>query len=180
MTHPPTLFYSTRGPYGCFSNFATGFPFTSSSLVYPTSEHYFQSMKFVRSDPEWQKAVRQAPSPNKAATMGRSRAHPLRPDWDEVKDDYMRYAVLLKFAWNPGAKKVLLSTRGKIIENSGARDSYWGNGADGNGKNMLGRILVETREALREDRHEFLRVQLARHLQGASHRLAHKLQTPTL
>lgn len=29
--------------------------------------------------------------------MGRNRARPLRPDWNEVKDNIMRRAVLRKF-----------------------------------------------------------------------------------
>jgi predicted NAD-dependent protein-ADP-ribosyltransferase YbiA (DUF1768 family) len=37
----------------------------------------------------------------------------------------------------------------EIIENSPI-DSYWGCGADGQGKNMLGKILMETRDILRE------------------------------
>jgi predicted NAD-dependent protein-ADP-ribosyltransferase YbiA (DUF1768 family) len=41
--------------------------------------------------------ARQAPSPNQAAKRGRSRARSLRADWEQVKEDVMRRAVLRKF-----------------------------------------------------------------------------------
>jgi len=45
---------------------------------------------------------------------------------------------------------VLLSTGDEqIIENSPI-DYYWGCGADGSGKNMLGQVLMEIREILRD------------------------------
>jgi len=42
----PVYFYSTTGPYGCFSNFSRH-SFTLDGLRWPTSEHYFQAQKFT-------------------------------------------------------------------------------------------------------------------------------------
>jgi N-glycosidase YbiA len=75
---------------------------------------------------------------------------PLRADWEAVKDDVMRKAVLRKFERHAALRAVLLDTGDEeIIENSPI-DPYWGCGADGLGLNMLGKILMETRTALRE------------------------------
>src|SRR5262245_6865278 len=91
----PIYFYSTREqPYGCFSNFsAHGFELDGS--YWPTSEHYFQAQKFKGT--EHIELIRRAKSPTVAARMGRSRQRPRRPDWEVVKDDVMRRAVLRKF-----------------------------------------------------------------------------------
>jgi N-glycosidase YbiA len=36
----------------------------------------------------------------------------------------------------------------KLVEHT-ENDDYWGDGGDGSGKNMLGRILTQVRESLR-------------------------------
>lgn len=62
----------------------------------------------------------------------------------------MRAAVQAKFAQHADLRAILLGTGdGEIIENA-PRDYYWGCGATGTGKNMLGIILMETRAALHE------------------------------
>ena len=144
----PILFYSTRDPhYGCFSNFSPH-PFDLGGRVWPTSEHYFQSQKFAGTEHE--EAVRQAASPMIAARMGRSRSRPLRRDWDRVKDDVMRRAVLRKFETHAALRAVLLATGDEPIVENAPHDYYWGCGADGSGRNRLGQILMEVRDILRE------------------------------
>ncbi|MFT4533773.1 MAG: ribA/ribD-fused uncharacterized protein [Saprospiraceae bacterium] len=86
-------FYRTRDDYGCFSNFSSH-PITIDGIEWRTSEHYFQAMKFL--DAKLQTKARETRSPMDVATFGRDRNLPLRPDWDDVKDDIMRNAVLLK------------------------------------------------------------------------------------
>ena len=84
-----------------------------------------------------------------AARMGRSRKRPLRPDWEEVKDDIMRQAVLAKFSQHADLEALLLGTGdAQLIEHT-KNDRYWGDGGDGRGKNMLGKILMEVREKMR-------------------------------
>ncbi len=147
----PILFYGTKEiPYGCFSNFSAH-PFTLENITWRTTEHYFQAMKFY---PHWDhiNALRAMPSPMQVAKAGRSRARPLRDDWEEVKDDVMRKAVLAKFSQHPEIAQILLETGTEdLIENT-TNDHYWGCGTSGTGKNMLGIILMETREILRAEK----------------------------
>ena len=85
-----------------------------------------------------------------AARMGRDRKRKLRRDWESVKVNVMREAVLAKFTQHDDLRELLLSTGdAKIVEHT-ERDDYWGDGGDGRGKNMLGRILMDVREKLRE------------------------------
>ena len=144
------LFYGTNEvPYGCFSNFSAH-RFKLENNQWRTSEHYFQAMKFY---PDWDHvcAVRDMASPMQAAKAGRSRARPLREDWEDVKDDVMQKAVLAKFSQHPNIARILLETGDEdLIENT-TNDHYWGCGSSGTGKNMLGIILMETREILRTE-----------------------------
>lgn len=137
-------FYSTREQYGCFSNFSPhGFELDG---WWHTAEHYFQAQKFAGTP--YIDQLRQLKTPKEAATMGRNRKLPLRSDWEQVKDDIMRRGVRRKFETHPDICDILLSTGNELIVEKSPIDYYWGCGADGSGKNMLGQILVEVREIL--------------------------------
>lgn len=139
-------FYGTRTQYGCFSNFSRH-GFELDGVWWPTSEHYFQAQKFAGTPHANQ--IREVKTPKDAARMGRDRSRPLRSDWEQVKDDIMRKAVLRKFETHADIREVLLSTGDAPIVENAPGDYYWGCGADGSGKNMLGQILMEVREILR-------------------------------
>lgn len=141
-------FYHLHEPYGFFSNFSKH-PIFLKGKIWPTSEHYFQAQKFVGTPHEEQ--IRLAPSPREAAQMGRDRSRPLRSDWNAVKDDVMRDALYAKFTQHPDLKAELLGTGSAILVEHTQNDSYWGDGGDGSGKNMLGQLLVELRDRLRQE-----------------------------
>ncbi len=139
-------FYSVSGEFGCFSNFSPH-SIRLKGKIWPTSEHYFQAQKFVGTPDE--EEVRAAKSPMIAARMGRSRNRPLRRDWESVKDGIMHDAVLAKFTQHDDLREILDSTgESEIVEHT-VNDRYWGDGGDGRGKNMLGKILMRVREELR-------------------------------
>lgn len=142
-------FYNTTDDYGCFSNFSRH-GFELDGHYWRTSEAYFQAQKFVTTDPDHAAAIREAKSPRIAANMGRSRNHPMRPDWEGVKDDVMRRAVLKKFETHADIRQILLGTGDAELVENAPGDYYWGCGKTGTGKNMLGKILMETRAILRQ------------------------------
>lgn len=138
-------FYKTTDQFGAFSNFSRH-PVTINGKVYPTTEHWFQSQKFAGTPHE--EEVRQAATPALAAKMGRDRARPLRSDWEEVKIDIMKEGLLAKFTQHDKLKKLLLSTCNERIIEHTVNDSYWGDGGDGRGENMLGQLLEWTRDQI--------------------------------
>ncbi len=141
-------FYSAREvPYGCFSNFSLH-GFELDGLYWKTSEHYFQAQKFAGT-PQLEN-IRIAPDPKTAADRGRNRSFPLRADWEQVKDDIMRRAVLKKFETHADIRAILLETGEEELVEKTSGDYYWGCGTNGTGKNMLGIILIETRQILRQ------------------------------
>lgn len=139
-------FYSVSDEYGCFSNFSAH-EIRLKGKLWPTSEHYFQAMKFQST--EHQEAIRKQRSPMIAARMGRDRKRPLRRDWESVKDAIMRDAVLAKFSQHADIRAILLGTGdAKLVEHT-SNDAYWGDGGDGSGRNQLGQILMSVRATLR-------------------------------
>lgn len=162
-------FYSTRDSYGFLSNFFPApfdAPFTEGEVSkrWKTSEHYFQGMK--TDDEERREAIRNAPSARIAAQMGRDRVlTPIRQDWEETlsdpesmriarligvaalttKDMVMLDALIFKFDQNTRLAIDLKSTFPRPLIENAPNDSYWGIGS-GNGRNMLGRLLVYIRD----------------------------------
>jgi ribA/ribD-fused uncharacterized protein len=82
--------------------------------------------------------------------MGRDRKHPLRKDWEQVKDEIMQQGVLRKFETHADIREILLATGDELIVENSPIDYYWGCGKDGSGKNRLGEILMTVREILRQ------------------------------
>ena len=143
-------FYSTREkPYGCFSNFSRH-GFELDGEWWPTSEHYFQAQKFATTDRPWFDKIREVKTPKDAAKMGRSREHPLRQDWEQVKDDIMQRAVFCKFKTHDSIREILLATGDEEIVENAPGDYYWGCGKSGSGQNKLGQILMTVRDILRQ------------------------------
>jgi ribA/ribD-fused uncharacterized protein len=142
-------FYRVQEAFGCFSNFAS-YPIELDGKVWPTSEHYFQAHKFVGTG--FEEEIRLVKSPMIAARMGRDRNKSLRKDWELIKDEIMCAAVLAKFTQHADIRETLLATGDALLVERTRNDSYWGDGGNGKGKNMLGQILMSVREELRSKR----------------------------
>ena len=170
------FFYEENDPYYQFSNFFKS-DILYNGNVWKTSEHLYQAQKFTH-DPNYMEIIRNADTPSKTYAIANqkktrfsaswnvnklvysdlkvnyvidlAKQHnvKIRSDWDIIKDDVMRYVVYLKFSQNSTLKNLLLGTGNSYIVENSPRDDYWGIGRDKNGKNMLGIILMETRQRL--------------------------------
>jgi predicted NAD-dependent protein-ADP-ribosyltransferase YbiA (DUF1768 family) len=140
--------------------------------VWNSSEIYFQAKKFEGTEHE--QIVRAAETSQMAADMGRERSRPLRADWNDEKDmaslpdhatlsvawakhvgrpmlvkDYiMLLAVRAKFTQHEDLKQLLISTAESLLVEHTKNDSYWADGGDGTGVNMLGKILMIVRDEI--------------------------------
>ena len=142
-------FYSKVNTYFELSNFSPH-GFQLDGIYWPTVEHYFQAQKFP-SQPAYQETIRVARAPKDAKSLGRSRKVPLRPDWEEAKDEVMRKALRAKFVTHPELTALLLRTGERELIENAPPDYYWGCGQTGTGKNRLGALLMELRAALKAD-----------------------------
>jgi hypothetical protein len=69
-----------------------------------------------------------------------------------VKDDVMRRALRAKFEQHEDICDRLLATGEATLIEKTSGDYYWGCGTKGTGRNMLGVLLMELREALQNER----------------------------
>lgn len=141
-------FYSVNEAYGEFSNFAL-YPIKLKKKIWQTSEHYFQAQKFAGTDHE--NKIRKAPTPMKAAQLGRTRKVCIRKNWDSMRNNVMYEALKAKFTQHSELKELLLSTGDKKLIEHTENDNYWGDGGDGSGKNKLGQLLMKLRTELKRN-----------------------------
>ncbi|TNV75389.1 hypothetical protein FGO68_gene17409 [Halteria grandinella] len=146
------LFYSDEGPLAYLTNYYPA-KFTLHGKVWPTSEHYFQAQKFP-TRPDFQERIRLEETPDGAKDLAFSTREGFRSDWGEVKNGYMKEGIMEKFLQNEDIRMQLLETGDAQLVEHTTEDSYWGDGGDLGtgtiGQNMLGKILMEVRDALRE------------------------------
>jgi predicted NAD-dependent protein-ADP-ribosyltransferase YbiA (DUF1768 family) len=72
---------------------------------------------------------------------------PDNPEWEENKDEILFGILMAKFKSTELKKKLLATGKAKLINATTYPDPYYGV-RDGKGKNMLGKLLEDVREAL--------------------------------
>lgn len=120
-------------------------------IYWSTVEHYYQAQKFVgTSDAVIIPLIYNAETPELAASLGRDPTHQIRLDWEEVKTQVMREAVLKKFLTHTDIREILLTTGDNLIVENSPTDYFWGCGAEKTGHNHLGKVLMSVREEIRK------------------------------
>jgi ribA/ribD-fused uncharacterized protein len=137
-------FWRTNDLYGEFFNFWHS-PISILGIEYKTVEHFYQSQKFL--DFDTFESIIECNTPHQAAIRRRDKSLPLRKDWEEVKIKIMQIGLKAKFDQHPALKDLLISTENKILIEDSPVDYFWGIGKDKTGQNMLGKLLMELRDA---------------------------------
>ena len=114
--------------------------------IFRNAEAAYQAQKAVSSDDKIDFTKY-----NAAKAKRKGRKIELRPDWEEVKVSFMKDIVFAKFFQNPDLAARLLKTEdATLIEGNDWHDTFWGvDLKTGEGQNNLGKILMETREELK-------------------------------
>ncbi|CAG9318765.1 unnamed protein product [Blepharisma stoltei] len=121
-------------------------PMTVHGISYPTVEHYYHSQKF--SDPEIIERIRSAPTPKMAERIA-SEYEWNTEEWEEIKENVMRFGIFSKFKQNPELKEKLLATgTAKLVEDN-HKDAFWGGSIEGS-ENKMGKLLMDLREQLKK------------------------------
>lgn len=116
-------------------------------VTFPTLEHAYHWEKFEQET--IQQDILYASSAHEAFTLAQEHKNKRRRDWDLVKVDIMLNLVRAKFQQHEYARRKLIETGTReLIENSW-RDDFWGWGINKDGKNMLGKILMQVREEIK-------------------------------
>lgn len=117
---------------------------------WPSVEHYFQALKFI--DENYQEQIRAAEHPKVARKLGKARFKKTRKDWEKLQDTVMTRAVYIKCRTHAEVAEALLQTEEQNILETSAYDYYWGCGRDGRGHNTYGKVLMNVRAKLREEK----------------------------
>ena len=139
---------SFRGDYQFLSNFYER-PFDWDGMTWRSSEHAFQAAKAEPGDKVARMAIKMAGTPAIAKKMGRQVK--MRADWDDVKVGIMRDIVRAKFSDPYLAQQLLATGSAELIEGNTWGDKIWGcvlENGEWEGRNMLGRILMEVRSEM--------------------------------
>ncbi len=113
---------------------------------YATVEHAYAAYKTL--DVDAREIIRTASTPGKAKRLGRCVG--LRHDWESVKVELMRDLVHRKFQ-NPFLRPMLMATGDAYLEEGNYwHDTFWGV-YKGEGRNMLGQILMEIRGEIAQE-----------------------------
>lgn len=117
---------------------------------WPTAEHYYQAMKYpgrALAD-----SIRTAETVELARKRGRGWFKRPRKDWDKVRIAAMTRAIYTQcHTWPEFAEALLATGEAPIIEVS-LYDYFWGVGRDHRGENRYGKLLMDVREKLRQER----------------------------
>lgn len=133
-----------KGEYSFLSNMYIA-TINWNGKMWPSSEHAYQAAKTF--DDAEQEEIRLHPCPKNAKRAGKRVT--MIPEWNSIRVEVMREIVRCKFQQNPELMQKLLATKdATLIEGNWWHDRFWGVCPfDGNdGKNWLGRILMEVRE----------------------------------
>lgn len=129
------------------SNFSS-FTLQWKGQSFYTSEAAYHWEKFPH-NPLIRASIWMAPSAHEAFKIAeREKAH-RRDDWDAVKVDIMRDILRAKADQHEYVRRKLLATGDRELVENSWRDEYWGWGPARDGQNMLGKLWMEVREALR-------------------------------
>lgn len=114
-------------------------PIVYKGRVYGSSEAAFQAQKCIR---EEDRVKFMRIGPYDAKKLGKTME--LRADWAEVKEQFMREILAIKFRLPEMRKKLLETGTMELVEYNYWGDTYWGI-CRGEGENHLGKILMEIR-----------------------------------
>jgi ribA/ribD-fused uncharacterized protein len=138
--------YDQNDPFGSYSDHGIDL----EERYWPTVEHYYQAMKFA--DYEYQEKIRLCDSPAIANELGHDRKQKRVKDWKKNRMLMMIRAVYTKCkTYSHIAEKLIATGNDMIMENS-QYDYYWGCGRDRLGHNTYGKVLINVRKKLQEEK----------------------------
>ena len=156
-------FYHEYDEYGCFSNWYPA-EFDYAGMHFANSEQFMMYHKVLMfrkydladqivktSDPGTCKKIAGQKFPEFNSAL-----------WDKTSYTIVKRGVKAKFSQNPDILQILLGTGNLLLAECSANDRKWGIGIDihdpermhvakWTGRNLLGRILMEVRDELRQE-----------------------------
>lgn len=139
---PNICFYDSEGEFGWLANFSPH-SFVLDGKEWPSVEHYFQASKFLEESRAEQ--VRVCHTTREAKALAKMMHAYKRIDWYAIRVQVMRSGIEAKFHQNPEISTLLLETLPRNLIETAWDDDYWGAGPNGQGRNVMGRLLMDLR-----------------------------------
>lgn len=149
-------FRKTGEAFGGLSNMAPGFPIQVFGRRVRTAEALYQACRYPHL-PEVQRMILNESSPMTAKMRSKPYRGESRPDWERVRIPIMKWCLRVKLLYNwEKFSELLLETGDKPIVEDSRKDNFWGakpcpDRDTLTGQNVLGRLLMELRDQLRND-----------------------------
>ena len=159
------IFKKNNEEFGALSNMSVKFPLKINGIDIRTTEAIYQASRFPHI-PEVQQKIIEAKSPMLVKMISNSNKKHSRQDWDNIRLKIMKWCLQVKLAQNFLTFGSVLNETGlkDIVENS-SKDNFWGAIPNEDetvftGKNALGRLLMDLRQAfLEKDNYSLLLVE---------------------
>ncbi|HCA5050126.1 TPA: NADAR family protein [Acinetobacter baumannii] len=153
-TQELAVFKKTKEEWGGFSNMAADYPISINGQLIRSSEALYQALKYTHY-PDIQKKILQEYSPMTAKMVGKPYKQYIRDDFEDKKIIIMKWSVRAKLMCNfEKFSAELLASENRIIVEESRRDNFWGAKRVESGHlvgvNVLGRILMELRDLIKE------------------------------
>ena len=141
------LFYERE--FYVLSNFSA-FKLNWRGIVFDTAEHAYHWTRFPDGSPERQ-IIRESASAHDAFRFAQENKHQQLSHWESVKVDVMRDILRAKAEQHEYVRRKLLETGERELIEDSWRDDFWGWGPSRGGNNMLGKLWMEIRTALKRE-----------------------------
>jgi len=130
-----------------FLSIATETPIELEGKLWPSVEHFVTAQMFA--DPWFQEKIRNTRASQLLRLSTRIKGQFPRADWPQMRDEVMYRANAAKFAQHPTLRARLMATEDEELVLKTIYHKHFGDGGDGSGQNMLGKILMRIRRELR-------------------------------
>lgn len=131
------------------SNFSA-FTLMWQGITFATSEAAYHWEKFRSEDGQKiRNMILNAKSAHDAFKIAEANKIDRRTNWDAEKVGVMRDILRAKAQQHEYVRRKLLETGDRELVEDSWRDTFWGTGPNGVGKNMLGKLWMEVREEIR-------------------------------
>jgi ribA/ribD-fused uncharacterized protein len=135
-------FYTPK--YYVFNNFSAH-AVEFENKLYPTCEHAYQAKKCTSH--KGKDEIRKARSPAHAKILANEVYRDERdPDWEDKKVAIMEKILRAKLAQHSEVAWALKQSGQEDIVEDSPTDYFWGEGANGSGRNMLGKLWMKLRK----------------------------------
>ena len=154
-----TFFWRSESPFSQWHRSS----FTVDGITFTHAEQYMMHAKaMLFGDSEVAEQILATNSPRKQKSLGRKVRGFDQDIWERERENIVRVANRAKFTQNPGLKKKLMATGDTELVEASPVDRIWGVGLTADdpriqdrkswrGLNLLGKILTELRDELRDE-----------------------------